>query len=274
MYAGPAPPVTRRRPVPDRVIVEQDAATGPRLKIFSRAANVEYWTELWANQRHVSYRREMHGHLPHQLRDTFGRWVRPGSRTLEAGCGLGHFTIAASALGFGAEGLDWSASTVDRLRERFPKIPWHVGDVRRLEFRDESFDAVYSPGVCEHFEDGPVSVLAETHRVLRTGGVAVVSTPCFNGWLQSRATMFDWGQAPPDAAFYEYAFTPHGLARLLTELGFEVLQIRPYASLDTLIRYGGWQVPRSVTWALAFSMDYTPVVRDWGSTCIWVARKR
>jgi SAM-dependent methyltransferase len=260
--------------VPERVVIERDPATGPRLKIFSRAADVEYWTELWENQRHVSYHREIRGHLPHQLRATFGRWVPPGSRTLEAGCGLGHFTIAASALGFRAEGLDWSTSTIHRLRQQFPQIPWHVGDVRRLQFPDESFDAVYSPGVCEHFEEGPVSVLAETRRVLKTGGIAVVSTPCFNGWLEGRATTLDWGAASHNAAFYEYAFTPEGLARLLAELGFDVLQIRPYAALDTLIRYGGWNVPRSVTRALAFSLDYTPVVRDWGSTCIWVARKR
>jgi hypothetical protein len=117
-------------------------------------------------------------------------------------------------------------------------------------------------------------VLAETRRVLKTGGIAVVSTPCFNGWLQRRATALDWGATAHDAAFYEYAFTPKGLARLLTDMGFEVVQVRPYAALDTLIRYGGWSVPRGMTRALAFSLDYLPVVRDWGSTCLWVARRR
>jgi hypothetical protein len=26
--------------------------------------------------------------------------------------------------------------------------------------------------------------------------------------------------------------------------------------------------------ALALPLDYLPVVREWGSTCLWIARKR
>ena len=73
----------------EHMIVEQDPATGSRLKRYSRAADVDYWTELWQRSMNVSYERERRGHLPHQLRATFRRWVRPNARTLEAGCGLG-----------------------------------------------------------------------------------------------------------------------------------------------------------------------------------------
>jgi hypothetical protein len=64
------------------------------------------------------------------------------------------------------------------------------------------------------------------------------------------------------------------MARLLKEIGFSVLQVRPYAVLDTLVQYAAWRVPGRLKTALAWSLDYTPVVRSWGSTCIWVARKR
>ena len=64
------------------------------------------------------------------------------------------------------------------------------------------------------------------------------------------------------------------MSRLLGHLGFDVLQIRPYAALDTLMRHGGWHVPHRMVNVLAFSMDYVPRIREWGSTCIWVARKR
>lgn len=258
----------------EQMIIEHDDRTGSRLKHYSRAADVEYWTELWERARDVSYARERRGHLPHQLRSTFRRWVQPGARTLEAGCGLGHFTVAIDALGYRAEGLDWSHATIDRLRQRFSWIPWHVGDVRQLSFADDTFDAIYSPGVCEHFEEGPTAILAETRRVLRPGGIAVVSTPCFNAWMQRRVSSLTEPRPPEGAAFYQYAFTPEGLSRLLGDLGFDVLQIRPYAALDTLVRHGGWSVPRRMETALAFSMDYVPLIREWGSTCIWVARKR
>jgi SAM-dependent methyltransferase len=146
--------------------------------------------------------------------------------------------------------------------------------VRRLPFEDRVFDSVYSPGVCEHFEEGPVAVLSETRRVLRAGGIAVVSSPCFNSWLQRRASRLVFPETPSGAAFHEYAFAPSGMARLFEKVGFTVLQVRPYAALDTLIRFAGWRVPRRVKNALALSLDYTPIVRGWGSTCIWVARKR
>jgi len=40
------------------------------------------------------------------------------------------------------------------------------------------------------------------------------------------------------------------------------------------MRYGGWRVPRQATDPLELTMGYMPIVRKWGSTCIWVARKR
>ena len=257
----------------EQIVVEHDGMTGVRLKRYFRAADVEYWTALWENAGDGSYERERRGHLPHQLRSTFSRWVAPGARTLEAGCGLGHFTVAAAARGYRAEGLDWSEATIQRLRRRFASIPWHVGDVRRLPFPDTSFDAVYSPGVCEHFVEGPIEILQETRRVLKRGGIAVISTPCFNHWLQRRASQFAGPRGVDESTFHEYAFTPAGLAGLLRQLGFDVLQIRPYAALDTMVRFAGWRVPRPLDRAVAYGMDCMPVVRDWGSTCIWVAQK-
>jgi SAM-dependent methyltransferase len=263
----------REAAVAGRIVVEHDPVTGVRLKYYSRAADVEYWTELWRQNSGISYERELRGHLPHQLRRTFSRWVKPGSRTIEAGCGLGRFTVAANALGYRAEGLDWSAETIDGMRRRFPGIPWHVGDVRSIDSPDGVFDAVYSPGVCEHFEEGPADILIETRRVLRYGGIAVVSTPCFNTWLQRHAGDVTAGGGGTGGEFYQYAFTPEGMAGLLTRVGFEVLQVQPYGVLDTFTRYAGWRIPARYRRALAVAMDFLPVVREWGSTCIWVGRK-
>jgi len=260
--------------VPEGTILDYGTDTGARLKHYSKAADVEYWTERWTQTGDLSYARERRGHLPHQLRVTWQRWVEPRSRILEAGCGLGHFTVAADALGYRAEGLDWSEQTISGLRDRFPAITWHVGDARRLPFPDDTFDAIYSPGVCEHFEEGPRQVLAETRRVLKSGGIAVISTPCFNAWMQRRATEIVDAAVPPGARFHEYAFTTDGMAGLLQRLGFEVLQIRPYGAIDTVTRYGGWPVPTPLRKPVAFSLDCLPVVRELGSTCIWVARKR
>jgi SAM-dependent methyltransferase len=267
------------------MVVESNPETGKRMKFYSRAANTEYWTEFWAEREaEEPYDRALRGHLPFQLRATFRRWVKPAARVLEAGCGLAHFTVACAAQGYRAEGLDWSAKTIQRLRERFPRIPWHVGDVRKLEFDDGVFDALYSPGVCEHFEEGPRQILAETRRVLRPGGIAVISTPCFNPWLQTRSARF-CVRGRPSGEFYQYAFTQDGMGRLLERLGFELLQVRPYASLLTMVDYAGWKLPQPGTKPLAVTMDlavkvfavamdYTPAIyREYGTCCIWVARR-
>ena len=255
------------------IVVQDDSETGPRLKYWSRAAVTAYWTELWTKVDTGSYDRERKGHLPHQLRGTFVKWVKPGSRVLEAGCGLGHFTVAAAAKGYRAEGVDWSAVTIDKLRGRFPEIPWHVGDVRKLDFEDGTFDAVYSPGVVEHFEEGPTEILQETHRILAPGGHAIVSTPCFNRWMQRHPDRFT-STGSSAGEFYQYAFKREGMAALLGRIGFEVVQILPYGSLSTLSIYGGWKVPTPLVKPVAVAMDYALPTKAWGSTCIWVARRR
>ena len=50
------------------------------------------------------------------------------------------------------------------------------GDVRTLPFRDGAFDAVYSMGTVEHFDDTD-GALREICRVLRPGGTAVIGVP-------------------------------------------------------------------------------------------------
>ncbi|ETK33484.1 hypothetical protein MPTA5024_24305 [Microbispora sp. ATCC PTA-5024] len=182
---------------------------------------------------------------------------------------MGHFTVAAHARGYRAEGPDWSAETVGRLNARFPAIAWHVGDVRALEFEDGAFDAVYSPGVCEHFEEGPAAILEETRRVPRPGGVAIVVTPCFNRWMRSRPHLF---AGEPSGDFYQFAFSPEGMSRLLGRLGFDVRRVLLYDTVDTLIKFAGWRVPPWAVKPLAV-MDYLPVLRDWGRCCVWVARR-
>ncbi|WP_188192430.1 class I SAM-dependent methyltransferase [Nonomuraea sp. SYSU D8015] len=252
------------------IVLDENRETGRRLKYYSQVADAAYWTDLWKSKE-WSYDRQLAGHLPHQLRSTFSRFVEPGARVLEAGCGMGHFTVAARVLGYRAEGLDWSSETIEELRRRFPEIPWHVGDVRKLECDDGSFDAVYSPGVCEHFEEGPVQILRETQRILRPGGIAIITTPCFNRWLQARADRFT-PTAERTGEFYQFAFSPEGMRRLLEDLQFEVPFVRTYDTVDTFIQFAGWRLPPWAIKPLAI-MDYLPVLRHWGRCCVWVARR-
>jgi O-antigen/teichoic acid export membrane protein/SAM-dependent methyltransferase len=288
--AGPVPlpretesPVKPRSSKPDHTIILQPNRYGGRLAFYSQSPDPAHWDDLWAS--HVpSYRRSRRGHLPYHLRETFLRWAPPAGKVLEAGCGLAHFTVAARSRGYDAEALDWAPETVRRLRSLLPDVPLHLGDTRTLDIPDETYDAVYSPGVCEHFEEGPAAVLAATYRVLRPGGVAIVSTPCYNRYLQRRPQLF----APRTGTerhsnaenggdvFYQYAFTPQEMTHLLRGAGFDVLATRPYGALTTLTlwsRPAFRRIPAPLVRPIAYAMDHAPILRGYGFGCVWVARR-
>ncbi len=102
-------------------------------------------------------------------------------KVIEAGCGLGKYVFYLHRLGIDVEGLEFSDDTVNTLRDwqitKGLAVPFRVGDVTQMPYPDCSLAGYLSFGVVEHFQEGPMRPLAEAHRVLRPGGIAVVTTP-------------------------------------------------------------------------------------------------
>ena len=84
----------------------------------------------------------------------------------------------ASRLGALPYGVDISPPTVALAREAFEArtLRCAVSDVRELPFREASFDAIYSMGTIEHFDETEQAV-REMARVLKPGGRAIVGVP-------------------------------------------------------------------------------------------------
>lgn len=86
----------------------------------------------------------------------------------------------ASRQGARAYGVDIAMPTVIQAREAFRReaavLCGAVADVRSLPFRSESFDAIYSMGTIEHFDETE-GAIAEIARVLKPGGSAIVGVP-------------------------------------------------------------------------------------------------
>jgi len=102
--------------------------------------------------------------------------VRGGERVLDLGCGEGDFAAAAAQAG-PAEvlGVDVAAEAVRRARARHPDLRFErVEDA--LPAQDASFDLVWCSEVLEHVLD-TATLLSEARRVLRTGGLLLVTTP-------------------------------------------------------------------------------------------------
>jgi SAM-dependent methyltransferase len=101
-----------------------------------------------------------------------------GAEVLDAGCGVGYGSAYLGGVARRVVGIDRDADAIAYARERYarPNVDFRVGDVLRLDVGDAEFDAVCSFETIEHVDDADAFV-AELARVLRPGGVLVVSTP-------------------------------------------------------------------------------------------------
>lgn len=103
----------------------------------------------------------------------------PFESGLDLGCGLGGNLQLLDAHCKRWHGIDPSAEAVQWCRERWcgdeESDAVVVGDATDLDLANDSFDLVLCLDVLEHLDD--VAAVTEIHRVLRPGGLLVVTVP-------------------------------------------------------------------------------------------------
>ena len=92
----------------------------------------------------------------------------------------------------------------------------HVGDIQAMPLADNTYDGVFCTQVLHHVPE-PQAALNEIARVLKPGGVALISAPHLS-WLHNE---------PHD---YQ-RFTEHGLRRMIGKAGLEEIEIRAAGGL-------------------------------------------
>jgi demethylmenaquinone methyltransferase/2-methoxy-6-polyprenyl-1,4-benzoquinol methylase len=95
--------------------------------------------------------------------------VAPGDKVLDACCGTGDLALAAKAEGGEVTGLDFSERMLERARQKSGEVEWVRGDLLRLPFADETFDAATVGFGVRNVEDLD-RALRELRRVLKPGG--------------------------------------------------------------------------------------------------------
>jgi len=122
----------------------------------------------------------MGGRLRHEHlhRYSFAQGQVSGLTVLDAASGTGYGTAMLGEVARCVVGLDLSAEAVAQSRTEFPakNLSFMQGDCCAMPFAAASFDAVVSFETIEHLREHEV-FLDEVRRVLRPGGLLIISTP-------------------------------------------------------------------------------------------------
>lgn len=138
----------------------------------------------------VGYPKETLERLPASMTESFAGAhnplpfadLKPGESVLDLGCGAGlDMYIVATAVGPAGfvHGLDMSAAMLEKAERNLSQMglkntAFHHGAADRIPLPDASIDVVVSNGIYNLSPD-KAAIVAETYRVLKSGGRAVLS---------------------------------------------------------------------------------------------------
>ena len=146
--------------------------------------------------------------------------TRAPGRLLDVGCGAGEYVAFMRDHGWQAEGVDFDAEAVESARTRFG-VNVHSRQLEEMKYPDAYFDAITMNHLIEHVPD-PARLLRECRRVLKPGGMAIVTTPNAGG-LGHRIHARYWrGLEPPR---HLHIFSPASLGILAKRAGFENVEV-------------------------------------------------
>lgn len=172
---------------------------------FSRAFQEEWHAQLFAD-------------LPRDV-DT----------ALDLGCGTGFFLADVRRHARKAVGLDISFDMLALASKELPDSYTAQGDAENLPFADASFDAVFCKGSLHHTRDH-AKFLAGCRRVLRPGGVLVLSEPCNDNPI-IRVARFVLYRTSPHFHPDDQGFFERQLKSMVEAAGFEVARSRKFGVL-------------------------------------------
>jgi ubiquinone/menaquinone biosynthesis C-methylase UbiE len=157
-------------------------------------------------------------------------------------------------------GVDISDDALLNAKTYDKTVPVLLGDISKLPFVDESFDAIMCLGVVEHDEEGPQTFLKEIYRVMKPQGLLFLTVPyesVFRRFVHfPLANVLFFIQRiyyHRKLKFGEYRYSKRDIVQFVNEVNFNIMKV----DIDEYI-----VKDRS----MALSVDWLSLFNDKGKT--------
>ncbi len=167
--------------------------------------------------------------MPQALLNKFLSLLPEKPKILDAGCGPGRDSQFFYKAGAEVVGVDLSRGVLEIARKNNPQIKYVQADLRKLPFKNQSFDGVWAHASLLHLPSltDVKKALTEFHRVLEEGGIIHIYV---RAQIGENKTAFEKDKLSPEGRFFRY-FTKDELDKLIQQTGFSLIEVNDIGDL-------------------------------------------
>jgi len=153
------------------------------------------------------------------------QWKK-GGKILDIGCQEGELCYQLSQMGYEPYGVEIVEDLINAAKSKYPHIKFKSADCEKnIPFDDKFFDIVWAGDVIEHirFTD---TFINEVNRVLKPGGVFVLTTPVHNRVKNIIISLCNFeSHFNPEFPHLRF-YTVKSLKSVLERRGFKMLSVK------------------------------------------------
>lgn len=201
-----------------------------RLIYIKQRASAKFWDKHWQKYDLKSNKISKKEIQQSSVVKTTRKFLKSG-KILEGGCGTGKNVLSLHLAGYSVYGVDFAKKTVKKINKNLPKLNVTAGDVRKLKFKNDFFDACWSLGVIEHFHKGYKPILKEMGRVVKSGGYVFLTFPYMSPVrkLKTRFGLYKkFNQKIKIRKFYQFVLDPKKVKKDFEKYGFKLRYCKTY----------------------------------------------